>query len=373
MRNRLMKLLVSFSTTALLLFLTPQLILACTSFQVCANDGTVVVGRSNEFGIDAKSQIVFEPSGRQFVSKTPDGKIGKAWTTRYAFLGVNGLGLVESFAEGLNEAGLSVEGLYFEDSRYEAIDDKDSKLALSSNDFVSWILGNFATVDELKKEFSNVRVWGDTIDMLGGPIPLHFAIHDASGKCLVVEFINGEKKIYDNPLGVMTNMPEFPWQLTNLRGYLNMKALNPAGRDFNGMLMTPTGAGSGWLGMPGDWSPPSRFVRVAYLVNACSPARDGKEAINLAKHILNTVDIPLKTCEAVIPDKSGTKPFEYTQWSILYDLTNRVMYYYSYDDMNLKSINLKKMAADKILKVCFIPISGELSATDMTDRLIELK
>ena len=373
MKKRVVRLVISCFAVAVVALFLPQGVLACTSFHVKANDGTVVIGRSNEFGIDAHSQIVFEPSGKEFISKTPDGKAGKTWTTRYAFLGINGLGLVESFAEGMNEAGLSVEGLFFEESKYETVDQKDSQLAVSSNDFVSWILGNFATVDELKKELSNVRVWGETVAMLGGPLPLHFAIHDASGKCLVIEFINGEKKVYDNPIGVMTNMPEFPWQITHLRGYLNLNAFNPKAKDFNGVSITPTGAGSGWLGIPGDWSPPSRFVRIAYLVNACSPAKDGKEAINLAKHILNTVDIALKSCEATIKDKSGAKTFEYTQWSVLHDLTNRVMYYYSYNDMNLKSIDLKKMAAGKIQKVKFIPISGEFSAYDMTEKLVDQK
>jgi len=360
------------SVVALLL---PQAPLACTSFQIKANDGTVVIGRSNEFGIDARSQIVFEPAGKEFKSKAPDGKAGKSWTARYAFLGINGLGLIEGFGEGMNESGLSVEGLYFDESKYETVDPKDSQSAVSSNDFVSWVLGNFATVDELKRELPNVRVWGDTVAELGGPLALHFAVHDASGKCVVIEFINGEKKVYDNPIGVMTNMPEFPWQVTNLRNYLNLNPFIPKAKDFSGVSVRPTGTGGGWLGMPGDWSPPSRFVRIAYLVNVCSPAKDGKEALNLAKHILNTVDIPLNSVDASLKDKSGGDAVakEYTQWSILLDLTNRVMYYYSYRDMNLKSIDLKKMAASKIQRAQFIPIIGEFSATDMTDRLLDLK
>ena len=110
-------------------------------------------------------------------------------------------------------------------------------------------------------------------------------------------------------------------------------------------------------------------------MNACSPAKDGKGALNLAKHILNTVDIPLNSVEASLKDKSNPDSVakEYTQWSVLLDLTNRVMYYYSYNDMNLKSIDLKKMAASKIQKVKFIPMSGKFSSTDTTDKLVDLK
>ena len=374
MRKIVAAFLLSISGVVLALVL-PQAVLACTSFQVKANDGTVVIGRSNEFGIDAHSQIVFEPAGKEFVSKTPDGKAGKNWKSRYAFLGINGLGLVEGFADGMNEAGLSVEGLLFDESRYEPVDQKENQSAVSSNDFISWILGNFATVDELKKELSGVRVWGETVAPIGGPLPLHFVVHDASGKCLVIEFINGEKKIYDNPIGVMTNMPELPWQITNLRNYLNLNTFITKARDFNGVSIQATGTGSGWLGIPGDWSPPSRFVRIACLVNTCSPAKDGKEALNLAKHILNTVDIALKSVEASIKGKTGSEAVvqEYTQWSVLLDLTNRVMYYYSYNDMNLKAIDLQKMAASKPQNAKVIPISGEFSATSVTDKLVVLK
>ena len=78
---------------------------ACTSFQVKAEDGTVVVGRSNEFSINADSQIVFEPAGKKFTSKAPGNKIGKSWTSRYALLGINGMGLKESFADGITNGG----------------------------------------------------------------------------------------------------------------------------------------------------------------------------------------------------------------------------------------------------------------------------
>ena len=357
------------------LFLSVPAADACTSFQIKADDGTVVIGRSNEFAIDTKSQIVYEPAGRKFTSKTPDGGKGKSWTSKYAFLGVNGLGLVESFGDGMNEAGLSMEGLYFTESKYETADPKDAASALSTNDFATWVLSNFATVDEVKAALPSVRVWGEVVAAIGGPIPLHFAIHDASGKCVVVEFINGEKKVYDNPIGVMTNMPEFPWHVTNLRNYLNLSPLIPKPREFNGVTIRPTGMGAGWLGVTGDWSPPSRFVRIAYLVYTTPSAKDRTGALNLAKHILNTVDIPKGSVEAELKAKDSTAPFseEYTQWSLLLDLTNRVFYYYTYGDMNLKSIDLKKMAAEGGKTVRFIPMEEGFSAADRTGKMAELK
>jgi choloylglycine hydrolase len=367
------KLAVIFAVVALAISQVP--VFACTNFTVKADDGTVVIARSNEFPIDANSQIVFEPAGKKFTTKAPGDKDGKTWTSRYAFLGINGMGLKENFVDGMNEAGLSTEGLLFVEGKYETPGPGDTANAVSSNDFISWVLSNFATVDEVKEALPSIKVWGETVAVFGGPLMLHFAIHDASGKCIVVEFINGEKKVYDNPVGAMTNMPDFPWQVTHLRSYLNFNEFNPKPKDFNGLTINPTGQGAGWLGMPGDWSPPSRFVRVAYLSNVTSPAKDRTEALNLAKHILNTVDIPVGIIDEKTKDKDGAETVikEYTQWSLLLDLTNSAMYYYTYDDMNLKFINLKKMAADGTSTVKFIPMSDGFSAVNTTDKMTEMR
>jgi choloylglycine hydrolase len=369
----LKKLAVIFAAVALVMSHAPAF--ACTNFTVKAEDGTVVIARSNEFPINANSQIVFEPAGRKITSKAPGDKDGKSWTSRYAFLGINGMGLKENFVDGMNEAGLSMEGLLFAEGKYETPGAGDTANAVSSNDLVSWVLGNFATCGEVKEALSSVKVWGEYVAVFGGPLMLHFAIHDASGKCLVVEFIDGEKKVYDNPVGTMTNMPDFPWQVTHLRSYLNFNVFNPKPKDFNGLAVSPTGQGAGWLGMPGDWSPPSRFVRVAYLSNVTSPAKDRMEALNLARHILNTVDIPVGIIDENMKDASGAEALvkEYTQWSLLLDLTNRVMYYYTYDDMNLKCIDMKKMAQDGTKAVKFIPMSDGFSAADKTDEMAQMK
>ncbi|MEI6226091.1 MAG: choloylglycine hydrolase family protein [Deltaproteobacteria bacterium] len=343
----------------------------CCSFRIKAEDGTCVVARVNELGMEARSQIVFQPSGRSFTSKAPGGGPGKTWTSRYAFLGINGLGLPASFGDGMNEAGLSMEGLFFDDSRYEAPGPGEAAVSVGSNDFVSWVLGNFATVDEVKAALASVRVWSETVGAVGATFPLHFAIHDAAGRCIVVEFIDGEKKVYDNPLGVMTNLPELPWHLTNLGNYLNLNTRIPGSIDFAGTMARPFGTGGGWLGMPGDWTSPSKFVRIAYLVHCTGSPRDRAGAINLAKHILNTVDIPKRSVDAQIKnEKTGDGlDGEYSQWSLLLDLTNRVMFYFTYDDMNLKCIDLRKMVRDGTREVRVIPMEQDFSAVDMTDRM----
>ena len=345
---------------------------ACTDFQVKADDGTIVIARANEYAMDAHSQIVFEPAGKQFITNAPGGEKGLSWKSHYAYLGINGLGLEENFIEGMNEAGLSVEGLMFPEAVYETVDPNDEVKALSILDIGSWILGNFATISELKEQLPKIRVWGETIPGFSATLPLHFAVHDAAGNNIVIEFINGEKKVYDNPIGVMTNMPDLPWQITNLRNYLGIDAFNPPEKDFRGVALKPFSTATGWRLIPGDWSAPSRYVRIAYQVNMVSPVKDGNAALNLAKHILNTVDIPLGTIKAKMPP-AGSIEAEYTQWSTLKDLTNRVLYYYAYDNMNIRAIDLKKLVSDHTANSKIITMAEGFAFTDMTNGMADKK
>lgn len=344
---------------------------ACTDFILKAEDGTIINARTNEFGVPPNSSIVFEPAGKDFSSITPDGQKGLSWKSRYSFLGANGMDLAEKFIDGMNEAGLSVGLLLFTESKYETIDKDNAASALSNLDLVSWILGNFATVEELKKGLPNVHVWLETIPSLGVALPLHVAVHDAQGNNLVVEFINGEKKIYDNPIGVMTNMPEFPWQITNLRTYVNLNPINAEPKKFSGVTIKPFGQGSGWLGLPEDWTPPSRFVRITQMVNSVYPAKDAKSALNLSMHIINNVDIPT----GVIREKQvdGTVICELTQWTVFKDLTNKILYFKTYDNSNLRFIDLKKLSLENkgSSKVLTIPMAEGSEPLDLTEKMTQ--
>ncbi|MDO9559871.1 MAG: linear amide C-N hydrolase, partial [Syntrophales bacterium] len=263
---------------------------ACTDFQVKAKDGSVIIGRSMEFAMGMDSEVVVFPKVEKMVSMQPDGKTGIHWTPKYGYLGINALGEKQALLDGLNEKGLSIEFLWFTESKYQEAKNADW---LTIADLGHWVLGNFSTVDEVKKALSRVKVVGVYVPQLGAVPGLHAAVHDAGGKSIVVEFINGETKIYDNPIGVMTNKPTFDWQLTNLRNYVNLDPYDKEGKTIAGVKVNPAGSGTGWLGMPGDWSPPSRFVRTVMIVNSADPVNNAAEAVNLAEHILNAVDIPM--------------------------------------------------------------------------------
>ena len=352
--------------TFIMLTLVADTSLACTDFQIKSKDGAIIIGRSMEFAMKVGSQIVVHTRGERISSQTPAGKKGLSWKSKYGFVSVNAFGIEDATVDGINEAGLSVDFLWLPGTEYQDVPrGKDSK-AVTIGDLGNWILGNFTTVDEVKRAIEGVYVCSMEIPQMNMVPPLHLAVHDTKGKNIVIEFIKGERKVYDNPIGVMTNAPAFDWHLTNLRNYVNITSHNADPVTIEGVMLSPTGQGSGLLGIPGDWTPPSRFVRAVAFVHFADPVESAAEGVNLAEHILNTVDIP---AGAIKGKKLEFVEEEYTQWVVIKDLTNKVLYFRSYENLCLRSVDLKKLNFAPGAKSKSVPVSGGRNIIDVTDRL----
>jgi choloylglycine hydrolase len=211
---------------------------------------------------------------------------------------------------------------------------------MAITDLNDWILGSFATVDEVKTALEGIKVWGDKVAKLGNEAPtVHIAVHDMAGKSLVIEFVGGKKQVYDNYSNVMTNAPPLPWHLINLRNYLQLNALDPASKTVDGQIFASPGTGAGLVGLPGDWTPPSRFLRDYVMVAFSKTTPDAKSAVNLASHIINATDIPM----GMVREKTSTGiAYDYTQWAVIRDQRNLVLYYRMYDDLGFKAYPLSK-------------------------------
>lgn len=338
---------------------------ACTDFQLKAKDGSVVIGRSMEFAMGMDSEVVVFPRGMKEVSMTPDGKKGISWTSKYGYLGINALGVKTAVLDGMNEAGLAIEFLWFTESQYSKAKDSDW---LAVTDLGNWMLGNFATVGEVKKAISKLDIVGAYVKQLRSVPGFHAAVHDAKGNNIVIEFIGGQTKVYDNPVGVMTNKPTFDWQLTNLRNYVNLDAYDRESYKLGDVKFNCVGSGNGWHGLPGDWTPPTRFVRTAMMVHSADPVKDAAGAVNLAEHILNANDIPLGVVKA--GKKVMKEMVDYTQWIVIKDLTNKVLYFRSYQDLALKKVDMKKLNFKPGSQIISVPIeSGSRNIIDVTGRM----
>lgn len=315
----------------------------CTAFRLTAGDGSIVVGRSMEFALDLRNDVIVVPRNKSYVSPGPDGKEGLPWKTRYGYVGTASFGMDYGISDGMNEKGLAFGLLWFEsDMKWQSVAPGEENRALAQAAVGDWILGNFVTVEEVKREIRNVKVFGHTDPKTKFSPTVHYIVYDTRGGCIVIEYEDGICNIYDNPLGIMTNAPRFPWQLTNLRQYVGMSSEMPKPAQAGGATFLPTGHGSGMFGLPGDLTPPSRFVRLAAFVRYVDVQPDAGRTLNLAQHIMNTFDIPQGFVTDTLPDKKIVLK-ETTQWVTFRDLMNRVFYFRTYDNLNLRKIDLGEL------------------------------
>ena len=215
MRNKSTGLLLCVAAIVSAVFVTNSY--ACMSFRVTAKDGNIMIGRTMEFAVDSGWKIAVVPRNMQFTSPAPGDKKGLTWKNKYGYVAVVGWGMDDMVADGLNEAGLSFGGLWYEpDTQYQEIGPSEEQRALAATMSGAWILGNFSTVDDLKQAVAQIKVFGYVVPALHMAPPAHGIIYDASGKSVVMEFGGGKVEIYDNPLGILTNAPNFPWHINQL-------------------------------------------------------------------------------------------------------------------------------------------------------------
>ena len=318
---------------------------ACTGIMLKTKDGKTVSGRTLEFGVEVSTSLIAVPVNYQFVGNTDKGA-GLKYKSKYAMTGIITFSDM-NIADGMNSAGLSSGAFYFPTfAEYTPLTKENQHKALSPVDFNNWILSQFATVEEVRKAIENNEVvivptvlegWGEVAP------PFHYVVYDKSGKSIVIEPIKGKLVVFDNPIGVMTNSPTFDWHMTNLRNYTNLKAENVNSMTINGVTFESLGQGSGMKGIPGDFTPPSRFVRATAFTVTAIPVETTFEAIGEVFHILNNFDIPKGFSREVV---DGTVFADYTQLTCARDPQTLKYYYKTYNNQTIKEFDLNDFDAN---------------------------
>jgi choloylglycine hydrolase len=183
--------------------------------------------------------------------------------------------------------------------------------------------------------------------------PAHFFIQDRSGKSLVVEPVDGTLKLHEAPLGVMSNAPTYDWQMTNLANYINLSPKDVGEEKLGSTMLSAFGSGAGMLGLPGDFTPPSRFVRAAMFSQAATSNKTADDAVLSAFHILNQFDIPKGS---VVNAAVGEPTPEITEWTSVNDLKNLRWYFRTFDDQSIRMVDLKEAVAAAKGKIATIPM-----------------
>ena len=325
----------------LIVFAVYQIGSACTGIIIKTENGVTIPARTMEFGFDIRSNLLVVPKGTpiSFLSSV-EGKDGYKMRAKYGFAGMNA---VEKpiVVDGVNEAGLYLGCFYFSGfSSFDKLTDENQSRAVSSEEMGNYILGSFATVDEVIEGLKKITVVGSYIKDIDGEAPFHYAVTDNSGRSIVIEYTKEGLNIYDNTVKVICNNPTYDWHLTNLRNYVNLAANNSKGFTIDGDKYSPLSEGSGMLGLPGDYTSPSRFVRAAAFANTALPSKNEEEGIFRAFHTLNAFDIPKGVVRQPTPEQVFT---DYTVWTSAVDTKNLMYYFKTYKNQAIQKLDLKEM------------------------------
>ena len=320
--------------------LVAQQVSACTGIMLKMKDGSIVHGRTLEFGVMVDTSIAVIPRGYTFTGQTPNGE-GLKYTVKYGAVGTVAFGNPR-LLDGVNEAGLAAGSFYFPTfAEYATVTPDNQNKALSAADFPNWLLTQFGSVDEVRKavESGSVVIAPTVLDGWG-PVapPFHYVVYDKTGASLAIEPVGGKLVVHNNPLGVMTNSPSFDWHMTNLRNYIALNPRNVPQLKIDGATFKALGQGTGMLGLPGDFSPPSRFIRAAVFSGTALPAENADKGIDQVFHILNNFDIPVGVARDV---SDGVIHSDYTLMTVARDPQNLRYYYKTYDDQTIRMVDLK--------------------------------
>ncbi len=325
---------------------------ACTGITLKAENGDVVCARTLEWGeSDFESRLLVYPRGYVYSARVPAGLRGMSWKGEY---GVAGLEMFKCgrFADAINEKGLRVGLFYFPGfAEYPAYDPALADREIAPTDVVSYLLSTCADIDEVESALAKVDVAAITDELLGFPAQVHFMVSEPSGRQVVVEWAGGKPKIFNCPLGVITNAPTYDWHMINLRNYIGMTLDSKPDICMDGIKFAPLGVGSGFLGLPGDFTPPSRFIRAVVFTRTARKTPDGAETLYEAFRILDNFNVPLGK-----PENSGGKLRSSTCWTIAYDMPRKTFYYHTQNDRRVQKVDLGKIDFGKLDKPVLLPL-----------------
>jgi penicillin V acylase-like amidase (Ntn superfamily) len=347
------KRITSLIVAGTLIFSSVGQAIACTSIAVTDLSGNAYHGRTLEFSFAFPTRLTYFPVNTKIESVTPAGEQGVTFNTKFAILGQSSAVIPGAkqplIVDGSNDQGLSFSAQQFNGVRTPPVG-KDSSKILSANDFGGWILGNFKTVAEVKAAMlsDNTEFWLPAVPALGGAfVPLHYAIFDRGGNGLVIQFIDGKKNVYENPVNVLTNAPEFPWHLTNLNNYTFNNVDKNTGL-LGKLKLQTVDAGIALTALPSAQTSTGRFVKAAYYANYVRKGKTPDEAITLLAHIMNNFDRP-HDLTIDPPGGVGDGPrgknysSEVTEWTVMKDLARNLVYIKSINAINWSVIDMNKL------------------------------
>lgn len=253
------------------------------------------------------------------------------------------------YAEAVNEKGLCMAGLNFPGNAYyrkAAV----GKRNLATYELIPWLLGTCASTAEAAEQLRDIMITGEAFSESMPPAQLHWMLADREGS-IVVESVREGIKIYENPFGVLTNNPPFEYHRTNLNNYLNVTAGYPESGFCPTELFPVEGAsyyprlepysqGMGGIGLPGDFSSASRFVKAAFVKWNSVCAQNEEENVSQCFHILDSVAMP----RGAVITQDGK--YDLTTYSCCANADTGVYYFKTYGNSQINAVDMRRAELD---------------------------
>lgn len=262
----------------------------CSSFSWETKDGLHLLGRTyDQFGDLAANRVISVPQGYP-CSPALHGE--GAVPSAYGYTGMAVLGFGEPIlVDGVNSAGLMGALLHYPGYAVYRGGPEEGTRLVHPGRLLAWLLGRCAGVEEAVEELSRLTLVDEPIQ--GKPLPAHYILSDRRGEAVIIEPDEGGLSIHRNTIGVLTNSPDYLWHRTNLRNFVGVTNLPKAPQTIAGHEIREFGERlGGGSGLPGDYSSPSRFVRLAFMKEFAVPGKDELEGVSRMFRVFAPVDIP---------------------------------------------------------------------------------
>ncbi len=315
----------------------------CTAVTYKTND--FYFGRTLDYEYSYMEEVTITPRNYQFKFNERE-----AINTHYAIIGM--AYVAEDYPlyyEAINEKGLGIAGLNFVgNANYNnPIEGKDN---IAQFEFIPWILSQCETVKEAKKLIEKINITNTPFNKQLPLAQLHWIIADQN-ESITVELVQEGIKIYKNPVGVLTNNPTFDKQLFALNNYINLSNKTPENKFATDLELNKYSRGMGAIGLPGDLSSQSRFVRASFVKMNSVSAEGENESVSQFFHILNSVDQQRGCCQL----EDGK--YEITIYTSCCNASKGIYYYTTYDnhqitavDMHKEDLNMNKLIRYPLIK-----------------------
>lgn len=249
------------------------------------------------------------------------------------------------YYDATNEKGLSMAGLNFPENAYyfPSIEGKDN---ITPYEFIPWILGQCATVSEARKLLDRINLLNEHFSKDLPLSPLHWMIADKNSS-IVVESLENGLHIHDNPVGVLTNNPPFEMQFFHLNNYITLSNDPPENHFSHDLNLKKYSNGMGAMGLPGDWSSQSRFVRASFAKMNSICGTTEEESVNQFFHLLGSVEFP-RGCVEMKKDV-----YEITVYSSCCNTDKGIYYYKTYENFCITAVDMHRENLDNTDLICY--------------------